>query len=128
VPSTVCCPAAAANLQALPEVTPEQWASVGQPVREMLQPGKAYSVGFEYRSTSATEIKLGLGTFNRSSNLGLVVSQATLPVSSNDWKTFWSTPFSVTAQQVQNLPSLRFTRTNTEDGLEIRNARILSVP
>jgi hypothetical protein len=97
-------------------------------VRGLLQPGKRYSIGFEYRSSVATEIKLGVGTFNPSSNLGLVLSQSTLPVSSDDWKTFWSAPFSLTAQEAQKYSSLRFVSSKTDDGLEIRGARILSVP
>jgi len=128
VPSTQCYPASAANLQTLPTMSPEQWGAVGQPVRELLQPGKTYSIGFEYRSTSSTEMKLGLGTFNPTSlNLGLVVSQSELPVSTNDWRTYWSAPFSLTGEQLQQLSRLRLTRSKKSvDGFEIRNVKILA--
>jgi len=128
VPSSQCYPAAVANLKTLPDATSDLWQSVGQSVRGMLNPGEGYSFGFEYRASTTTGVEIGLSTLSaESSSLGLVVSQSTLPMSTSDWKTFWSAPFSVTAQQVQNLPNLRFIRTNTNDGLEIRNARILSV-
>ena len=87
-----------------------------------------YSLGFEYRSTTATEIKLGLGSFNpNSSTPGLVIGESALPVSANDWKTFWGAPFTVTADQLKSLPILRLVRPrSSDDGIEYRNVRILA--
>ena len=114
VPSTQCYPAAAANMQTLPTMSADQWQAVGQPVRSMLVPGGTYSIGFEYRSTAATDIKLGLGTFNpASSNLGFAISQSALPTSTSEWKTYWSAPFTVTADQLSKFSSLRFVRPQT---------------
>ena len=127
-PATPCYPAQTANLQTLPELTPEQWQNVGQSVGTVLQPNVQYSLGLEYRSTTATEIKLGLGSFNpNASNPDLVIGESTLPVSANDWKTFWSAPFTVTADQLKNLSVLRLIRpVGSDGGIEYRNVRILA--
>ncbi|MBI4092683.1 MAG: M23 family metallopeptidase [Candidatus Kerfeldbacteria bacterium] len=127
VPSTTCYPAASSNLQTLPDATSAPWSSVGQPVRDMLKPGRTYSIGFEYRSTAATEMKLGFGTTNPASDLGLVINASNLPASTdNEWRTFWSAPFTVTAGQLESFSSLKFVRASTADGFDIRNVRIVA--
>jgi len=130
VPATTCYPAALANTQTLPTMSAEQWQTVGQPVHELLQPDRTYSIGFEYRSTAATEIKLGLGNFDpNTSNPGLVIGESALPASADGWKTFWSAPFSVTADQLKNLSVLRLIGPRISNGgIEYRNVRILPYP
>jgi len=128
VPSTQCYPAATANLQTLPTMSSEQWLAIGQPVREMLQDGARYSIGFEYRSVNATALKVGFSVFNaREASPGLVVCQFPLPTSPQEWHPFWSAPFTVTADQLKRFSSLRFAIEHPEiTRFEISNVRIMS--
>jgi hypothetical protein len=127
-PGDPCLPAQTASLQTLPDLSASQWMAVGQPVGNLLQPNLQYSLGFEYRSTTGTDVKLRLGGFNpNTSNPDLVIGESTLPVSANDWKTFWSAPFTVTPDQLKSISALRLIRPKgSDDGIEYRNVRILA--
>ncbi|MBI3572666.1 MAG: peptidoglycan DD-metalloendopeptidase family protein [Candidatus Kerfeldbacteria bacterium] len=128
VGSSTCYPASAANLQMLGTHTAAQWQTVGEPVHELLQAGKTYSVGFEYRSKTATDIKLGLGgsAWNLSSP-GLIVGQSSLPAAPEVWHPFWSAPFTVTTEQLKDVSNLRLIiAKNSDEGVEFRNVRILA--
>jgi surface antigen len=126
VPSTTCYPALAANQQTLPDLTPEQWRDVGQPIGASLKPGVQYSIGFEYRTPATTDLKLGLGSANSATQLGLVINNTNLlPSASDEWRTFWSAPFTVTAEQLSSTSFLRFIPP-PNSGLQIRNVRVLA--
>lgn len=127
VPASVCFPASAASLEMPHDLPAEHWATVGQPVHDLLQPGKTYSIGLEYRSSAATEVKLGLGALGSTpGDFGVVVCRSALPVSSDSWKTFWSAPFIFTAEQLDRYSTLRMFCANKDSGVQIRNARIVS--
>jgi hypothetical protein len=130
-PSDPCIgPASTANLVLLPDITMNQWSSVGMPVRAKFVAGKTYSIGFEYRSASPFDLKLGLSAVNSASSVpGFEVNTTMLPASMADWKTFWSRPFTVTFEQVREFSNLRFIRSSGEtDGFEVRSVRILEIP
>lgn len=103
-----------------------QWQAEGEPVREPLLVGKTYSIGLEYRATEATDIKLGFGDSSSSATNINIVGQSLLPKSaSGEWRTFWSAPFTLTADQLPRAKNLRLVSTKT-NGLEFRNVRILA--
>jgi len=73
-------------LQQLPPLTPQEWRTVGERIQGLLVPGQTYSFGFEYRSTTATDLELGLGSVDAGpSPLGVMISKGGLPPATDEW-------------------------------------------
>ncbi len=120
-----CCTGSNPNLQTLPDQSIKQWMGVGQPIRDVFKPNVKYSIGLEYEATTAIDLTFGLGNFTPGAkDLGLVISQSSLPVA-GEWKTFWSTPFTPTAEQLEHFSNLKLFP-STADGFVIRNVRIVA--
>lgn len=118
----MCCPNTASSLRNLPDATPEQWARMGLPTG--LRDEGTYSVGFEYRATTATELSVGFASFDRARPPDVVGSVSPLTASTDEWRPFWSAPFELTAQQIRDLPNLRLLAAN-RGSIEFRNVQVL---
>ena len=109
------------------EVSLQQWLRVGHPTSGLLQPGRLYRIGFEYREVESETFRIGLGTFDPGSGLGRVLDHVDLVPSTEQWHLYWSAPFSVTPDELKTFTSVRFELDKPEGhGPEIRNVRLWS--